>query len=65
MAMQELDGRPLRLSLASQNPPAGSSPSTVQSRQEKTASDASEAEVEASSGSERIEESNLQTAASY
>ncbi|KAM0842034.1 hypothetical protein ACQ4PT_058616 [Festuca glaucescens] len=65
----ELDGRPLRLSLASQNPPAGSTPSTVQSRQEETASDGSEAEAEASSASEQfkadMEESNLQTTASY
>ncbi|KAK1681708.1 hypothetical protein QYE76_042556 [Lolium multiflorum] len=54
----ELDGRPLRLSLASQNPPAGSTPSTVQSRQEETTSDGSEAEAD-------MEESNLQTTASY
>ncbi|XP_047070052.1 RNA-binding protein CP33, chloroplastic-like [Lolium rigidum] len=54
----ELDGRPLRLSLASQNPPAGSTPSTVQSRQEETASDGSETEAD-------MEESNLQTTASY
>ncbi|KAM0910511.1 hypothetical protein ACQ4PT_014096 [Festuca glaucescens] len=60
----ELDGRPLRLSLASQNPAAGSTPSTVQSRQEETASDGSEAEAEAGSASEHfeadMEESNLQ-----
>ncbi|KQK20866.1 RNA-binding protein CP33, chloroplastic [Brachypodium distachyon] len=65
----ELDGRPLRLSLASQNPPAGSTPSTVLPKQEETASNGSEAEVETSNGSEQFEaeteESNLQTTASY
>ncbi|KAL5197874.1 hypothetical protein ABZP36_001386 [Zizania latifolia] len=64
----ELEGRPLRLSLAEQNPPAGS-PSTVQSQQEETASEPSDAETEPSSTSEpseaELEEGNLQTAASY
>uniref|UniRef100_A0ACD5V0C7 Uncharacterized protein n=1 Tax=Avena sativa TaxID=4498 RepID=A0ACD5V0C7_AVESA len=65
----ELDGRPLRLSLAAQNPPAASTPSTVSSRQEETASDGSGTEVEATSASEQfkadMDESNLQTTASY
>lgn len=64
----ELEGRPLRLSLAEQNPPAGP-PSTVQAQQEETASEPSEAEMEAASTSElsgaEIDESNLQTTATY
>uniref|UniRef100_J3MIN7 RRM domain-containing protein n=2 Tax=Oryza brachyantha TaxID=4533 RepID=J3MIN7_ORYBR len=64
----ELEGRPLRLSMAEQNPPVGS-PSTVQSQQEETASESSEAETEQDITSEPsqagMEESNLQTAASY
>ncbi|KAG8100698.1 hypothetical protein GUJ93_ZPchr0013g35929 [Zizania palustris] len=63
----ELEGRPLRLSLAEQNPPACSS--TVQSLQEETASEPSDEEAEPSSTSEpseaEMDESNLQTAASY
>ncbi|KAF0907476.1 hypothetical protein E2562_017407 [Oryza meyeriana var. granulata] len=62
----ELEGRPLRLSMAEQNPPAGS-PSIVQSQQEETASESSDAETEQSITSEpseaETEESNLQTAA--
>ncbi|WVZ61929.1 hypothetical protein U9M48_011736, partial [Paspalum notatum var. saurae] len=62
----ELEGRPLRLSLAAQNPPLGSLPSAVQAE---TASDASDAETEADSSSEsseaELDESNLQTAATY
>uniref|UniRef100_A0A0E0EEJ9 RRM domain-containing protein n=1 Tax=Oryza meridionalis TaxID=40149 RepID=A0A0E0EEJ9_9ORYZ len=64
----ELEGRPLRLSMAEQNPTAGS-PSTVQSQEEETASESSDAEAEQSITSEpseaETEESNLQTAASY
>ncbi|KAL5197231.1 hypothetical protein ABZP36_000743 [Zizania latifolia] len=64
----ELEGRPLRLSLAEHNPPAGT-PSTVQSPQEETASEPSDEETVPSSISEPSEalmdESNLQTAASY
>uniref|UniRef100_A0A0D3GMF7 RRM domain-containing protein n=1 Tax=Oryza barthii TaxID=65489 RepID=A0A0D3GMF7_9ORYZ len=64
----ELEGRPLRLSMAEQNPTAGS-PSTVQSQEEETASESSDAETEQSITSEpseaETEESNLQTAASY
>ncbi|VAH46258.1 unnamed protein product [Triticum turgidum subsp. durum] len=68
--MQELDGRPLRLSLAAQNPPAGSTPSTVQSQQEQTASGGSEPEVDKNSTTSgqfegEMEKSNLQTTASY
>jgi hypothetical protein len=66
--LQELEGRPLRLSMAEQNPTAGS-PSTVQSQEEETASESSDAETEQSITSEpseaETEESNLQTAASY
>ncbi|KAJ1287797.1 hypothetical protein BS78_02G038200 [Paspalum vaginatum] len=65
----ELEGRPLRLSLAAQNPPLGSPPSAVQAQQEETASYASDAEMEADSSSEssetELDESNLQTAATY
>lgn len=66
----ELDGRPLRLSLAAQNPPAGSTPSTVQSQQEQTASGGSEPEVDKNSTTSgqfegEMEKSNLQTTASY
>ncbi|XP_062189222.1 RNA-binding protein CP33, chloroplastic-like [Phragmites australis] len=63
----ELEGRPLRLSLAEQNPPAGSPPSGVQAQQEETASDTSDTETEAANSSESseadLEESNLQTTA--
>uniref|UniRef100_A0A0D9WVM5 RRM domain-containing protein n=1 Tax=Leersia perrieri TaxID=77586 RepID=A0A0D9WVM5_9ORYZ len=59
----ELEGRPLRLSMAEQNPTAGS-PSTVQSQQEETASESSDAETEEPFESE-TEESNLQAAGSY
>ena len=69
MAMQELEGRPLRLSLAEQNPQPGSPPSAVQAQQEETASDTSDAETEATSSSElseaELDESNLQTSATY
>lgn len=72
MAMQELDGRPLRLSLAAQNPPAGSTPSTAQSQQEKTASRGSEAEPQVDNNTStsgqfggEMEKSNLQATASY
>ncbi|CAL5067002.1 unnamed protein product [Urochloa decumbens] len=65
----ELEGRPLRLSLAEQNPPPGSPPSAVQAQQEETTSDESDAETEATSSSEsseaEVDESNLQTAATY
>ncbi|RCV09528.1 hypothetical protein SEVIR_2G041700v4 [Setaria viridis] len=65
----ELEGRPLRLSLAEQNPPPGSPPSAVQAQQEETASDISDAETEATSSSEssdaQVDESNLQTATTY
>uniref|UniRef100_A0A0A9EPK4 RRM domain-containing protein n=1 Tax=Arundo donax TaxID=35708 RepID=A0A0A9EPK4_ARUDO len=65
----ELEGRPLRLSLAEQNPPAGSQPSPVQAQQEETGSGTSDVETEAISTSESseadVEESNLQTAATY
>lgn len=66
----ELDGRPLRLSLAAQNPPAGSTPSTTQSQQEKIASGGSEPEVDKNSTTSgqfegEMEKSNLQTTASY
>ncbi|CAN6165178.1 unnamed protein product [Urochloa humidicola] len=64
----ELEGRPLRLSLAEQNPPPGSLLSAV-AQQGETASDASDAETEATSSSEsseaEVDESNLQTAATY
>ena len=67
--MQELEGRPLRLSLAEQNPPPGSPPSTAQAQQEETASDIPDAETEATSSSElseaELDESNLQTSATY
>jgi hypothetical protein len=67
--MQELEGRPLRLSLAEQNPPPGSAPSTVQGEQEQTDSDISDAETEATNSLESSEadadESNLQTTATY
>ncbi|KAK3126405.1 hypothetical protein QOZ80_7AG0556060 [Eleusine coracana subsp. coracana] len=49
----ELEGRPLRLSLAEQNPTAGSPPSTVQAQQEETASDTD------------LEDSTVQTTAAY
>jgi nucleolin len=62
--MQELEGRPLRLSLAEQNPPAGSPPSTVQAKQEETASNASDAEAEVTSASD-LDGSTLQTTAAY
>jgi len=69
MAMQELEGRPLRLSLAEQNPPPGSPPSAAQAQQEETTSDISDAETEATSSSElseaELDESNLQTSATY
>jgi len=69
MAMQELEGRPLRLSLAEQNPPPGSPPSTAQAQQEETDSGTSDAEAEAASSSElsetELDDSNLQTAATY
>ncbi|OEL21476.1 RNA-binding protein CP33, chloroplastic [Dichanthelium oligosanthes] len=62
----ELEGRPLRLSLAEQNPPPGGA---VQAQQEETASDISDAEPEATSSSEsseaELDESNFQTAATY
>ncbi|CAN6181294.1 unnamed protein product, partial [Urochloa humidicola] len=62
----ELEGRPLRLSLAEQNPPPGSPPVA---QQEEATSDASDAETEATSSSEsseaEVDESNLQTAATY
>ncbi|KAE8790574.1 cp33Hv [Hordeum vulgare] len=68
----ELDGRPLRLSLAAQNPPAGSTPSTAQSQQEKTASRGSEAEPQVDNNTStsgqfggEMEKSNLQATASY
>lgn len=66
----ELEGRPLRLSLAEQNPPPGSPPSTAQAQQEETDSGApAGAGTEAASSSEPSEaevgESNLQTAANY
>ncbi|CAL5091354.1 unnamed protein product [Urochloa decumbens] len=65
----ELEGRPLRLSLAEQNPPPGSPPSAVQAQQEEITSDESDAETEANSSSEsseaEVDESNLQTAATY
>jgi nucleolin len=67
--MQELEGRPLRLSLAEQNPPPGSPPSPVREQQEETDSGAPDAGTEADSSSEPSEaevgESNLQTAANY
>ncbi|CAN6196906.1 unnamed protein product [Urochloa humidicola] len=64
----ELEGRPLRLSLAEQNPSPGSPPSVV-AQQEETTSDASDVETEATSSSEsseaEVDESNLQTAVTY
>jgi hypothetical protein len=70
MAMQELDGRPLRLSLVAQNPPTGSTPSPVQSPQEKTASGGTEPEVNKDNSTSgqfegEMEKSNLQTTANY
>lgn len=62
--MQELEGRPLRLSLAEQNPPSGSPPSTVQAQQEETASVISDSEADSSSEAE-LDESSLQTTATY
>ncbi|KAL6880200.1 hypothetical protein ACP4OV_011765 [Aristida adscensionis] len=65
----ELEGRPLRLSLAEQNPPSGSSPSVAPAQQEETVSDISDAETEESNTSESseadLEESNLQATATY
>ncbi|TVU41421.1 hypothetical protein EJB05_14937 [Eragrostis curvula] len=63
----ELEGRPLRLSLAEQNPPAGSPPSAVQRHQEETDSDTSDAETEVASESSEadLEDSTLQTTAAY
>ncbi|CAD6221144.1 unnamed protein product [Miscanthus lutarioriparius] len=65
----ELEGRPLRLSLAEQNPPPGPPPSTAQAQQEETDSGTSDAETEAASSSElseaELDDSNLQTAATY
>ncbi|EER98001.1 RNA-binding protein CP33, chloroplastic [Sorghum bicolor] len=65
----ELEGRPLRLSLAEQNPPPGSPPSNAQAQQEETDSGASDAETEVVSSSElseaELDENNLQTAATY
>ncbi|XP_062186890.1 RNA-binding protein CP33, chloroplastic-like [Phragmites australis] len=63
----ELEGRPLRLSLAEQNPPAGFPPSAVQAQQEETASDTSDVEPETTSESSEadLEETNLQTTAAY
>ncbi|KAL6647032.1 hypothetical protein ACP70R_014469 [Stipagrostis hirtigluma subsp. patula] len=67
----ELEGRPLRLSLAEQNPPAGAPPSTVQAQQEETASESSDVETEATSTSDEssdeanLEESNLQATTTY
>jgi hypothetical protein len=64
ITMQELEGRPLRLSLAEQNPLTGSPPSTVQAQHEETASDTSDAEAEATSASD-LDESALQTTAAF
>lgn len=67
--MQELEGRPLRLSLAEQNPPPGSPPSTAQAQQEETDSGASDVETEADISSElseaELDKSDLQTTVTY
>lgn len=66
----ELEGRPLRLSLAEQNPPPGSPPSTAQAQQEETDSGApagagTEAAISSEPSEAEVGESNLQTAANY
>ncbi|KAF8714117.1 hypothetical protein HU200_028122 [Digitaria exilis] len=63
----ELEGRPLRLSLAEQNPQPGSPSSTVQAQQDETASDISDSEADSSSelSEAELDDSNLQTSATY